>query len=225
MPNISDFQENLERLANDIGDETLELYKENFGSQWPDEEATTGALLGAVALSAKQHARSMAGMGSSGLSLKAGLTQKHREKEHGGDALIRFSCQEPEWSISSTTMIQAKRHDRHHPFNTADYQRLTSQLDKMMRYSPESFAMLYSREEGIHLVHALAARSAGTRDLFDLPTLAWPRLLSGIFLGHLGEPIPSRTPEEAEGWKPMWVLEITASMTREVPRSRTLTAG
>jgi hypothetical protein len=225
MSNASEFQESLERLGTDIGAETLALYEESFGSDWPDEEATTGALLGAVALSAKQHAERMRLQGAGGITLKAGLTQKHREKEHGGDALIRFSCQEAEWSISSTTMIQAKRHDRNHPFNTADYQRLTGQLVKMMRYTPESFVMLYSRREGIQLVHALAARSLGSRDLFDLQPLPWARFLSGIFLGHFGEPVPDRAPDAAEGWKPMWVLEITASMTREVPRMASLRAG
>lgn len=109
-------------------------------------------------------------------------------------------------------------------FTTVDHQRLTDQLEKMMRYTPESFAMLYSRSEAIQLVHALAARSLGSRNLFDLPTLPWPDFLSGIFLGNYGDPVPDRAPDMAEGWRPMWVLEIVASMTREVPRKAMLAA-
>lgn len=225
MPSASDVQKSLERLAMEIGEETLALYEDNFGKDWPDEESTTAALLGAVAIKAREHAARLRAAGAGGLSLRAQLTKKRDEKHNGADALIRFSCEELHWSISTTTMIQSKRHDRNVPFGMADDARLRRQLSAMLRYTPESFVMIFSRDEGIQLVPALAAASLGTpRDLFNISTLAWPQFLSGIFLGQFGEPVPARAPEVGEQWNPTWVLEIVAEMTRSVPKRLTASA-
>jgi len=217
MHDVSAFQDALDRLGTTLGEETLALYAENFGFDWPDEESTTGALLGAVAAFAQRHADEMQKSGYDGALLKAKLTRKTDEKRHGADALIRFSCAEPYWQIKTGTLIQAKRHDRDHPFSTADHLRLTSQLDKMMHFTPESFAMLYSHSEGIQLVPALAARAFGGRDLFDLPMLGWPQFLSDVLRGRIGEPISERLPYPGEGWSPTWILEIEAQIVRERP--------
>src|ERR1700744_74109 len=218
MASASHFQDNLHQLATDIGEETLELYRENFGRDWPDEEATTGGLLGAFALSARNRADRLSGTHKAGLVLRAQLTRKSAEARQGGDMLIHFRCQEDDWKIRSSTLVQAKRHDRSQPFGAADHRRLTDQLAKMIRFTPESFVMLYSQQEGIHIVPALAACSLGSRSLFDLPTISWPRFLSGILRGRFGEPIPDRVPYPSEEWTPSWVLEVVAQMTRQVPR-------
>lgn len=88
----------------------------------------------------------------------------------------------------------------------------------MLRYTTESFVLIYSSTRGIQLVPAVAARALRSRDLFDVNTIGWPQFLSGILCGRFGEPIGSRVPGSDRfgdgAWSPGWVLDIEASMAR-----------
>jgi hypothetical protein len=77
--------------------------------------------------------------------------------------------------------------------------------------------ILYTQHEGIQLVPALAASALGPAEMLDLSVITWPSFLSGIFRGHIGEPVASRSPYGEDGWRPKWELELEAVATRAAP--------
>jgi hypothetical protein len=207
----ADVQQELHDLAMKLGEEQQHLFAECFGSDWPDEESTTAALFGALALSMRRASK----VGSLGIELRASFTKKRDEAVNGTDVLIRFRCDEPEWRIGTTTLIQAKKLDAGATMVRAEHDRLTGQLRKMLSYTPEAFVLLYSVSSGIHAIPAVPALALGSRSLFDVATIDWSWFLSGVFRGRMGEFSGARLP--GEGWEPTWVFDIVASATREEP--------
>lgn len=213
--NAKEFQNNLHDLAFDLGRESDRLFRESYGRDWPDEESTTGALFGALVQSArglteKKH----------GIRLRVQFTKKKDEAEHGADVFVKFKCNEPHWKIDTTTVIQAKRIEPSRAMGSGDHERLMGQLNKMLLYTTESFILIYSSENGIQALSAVAARSLCSRQPFDADTISWPWFLSAIFRGRLGEPDHSRLPS-----RPQFEIEIVAEAARGATTSGAMTAG
>lgn len=209
------FQKGLHDLAFELGEESNRLFLDAYGNDWPDEESTTGALFGALVQSARKMSEE-----KYGIKLRARFTKKSDEAEHGADIFVRFICNEPHWSIKTTTVIQAKRVEPSRAMRLDDHTRLTRQLDKMLHYTTESFVLIYSRESGIQALPAVVARSLRTRQPFDADTMSWQWFLSAIFRGRLGEPDTGRLPGE-----PRVEIEIVAEAARRATTPGAATAG
>lgn len=216
MTSPADFQRALDALALELGALTQGLFDENYGAHWRDEEATTHQLLGGLVAAAKLIAERLR---PEGLTLRATSTQKHREKEHGVDALIRFRCDDPLWRLDTVVLLQAKRQEPQHGLDADDRKRLRDQLTKMLRYTSEAFVMVYSAREGICLFPATAAYGSQSRDLFDLAFIRWPEFLSGVLRGRFGELRHHRVPDEGPDWTPMFELDLIAEAISEAPLS------
>lgn len=120
MSEASEFLSVLFALGDDLGRQTVDMFRASYLTDWPDEEASTGSLFGALEAMAMMSKP----MPSTGLQLKVRLTTKRDEAQHGADALIRFRCTDDYWQISTNTLIQAKRQEPGAPLSTADHDRL-----------------------------------------------------------------------------------------------------
>lgn len=224
MSSAAALQQALDTLGDQLGALTQVGFDESYLSDWPDEEAVTGALLGSLVTAAGLFNERMAAQTGPALLLRATLTKKRDEARHGVDALIRFRCDEADWKLETAVLLQAKRQEPGKPMATGDHDRLRGQLIKMLAHTPESFVMTYSREKGICIVPAVAAQGLRSRDLFDLAYIPWPRFLSGVLRGRFGEIMSTRLPREGQGWMPMFELELAAVLTREEPQEMVATA-
>jgi len=213
MSTAPQIQNALADMGETLGRSTLKLFRDHYLRSWPDEEATTGALLGALAALASRTESERTDLA---VNLRAKLTRKRDEAKHGADVLIRFICDEPEWEISTSTLIQAKRQEPDRPLVAGEHTRLMGQIDKMLSFTTEAFVMIYSEDRGIQLVPAVAARALGGRDLFQMATINWAGFLSALLRGRLGEPLATRVPGPDDDWSPTWVLEIEAVARREI---------
>ncbi|MER8536852.1 hypothetical protein NKH61_29435 [Mesorhizobium sp. M1005] len=216
----SQFQKALHDLAFDLGARSHRLFSESFTDDWPDEESTTGALFGALVNSAMAVSRTGLAKSRHGIELRAQLTKKRDEAEHGADVFIKFSCDEPQWQIKTTTVIQAKKLEPTRSMTSGDHARLTKQLNKMLAHTTESFLLIYSSTNGIQVVPAVAVRSLGTRKPFDLDMMSWQWFLSAIFRGRLGEPNSDRLPG-----KPKIEVTLVAKAASEESMAGGMVAG
>ncbi len=217
---VEDAQIGLHELGNSLGEELQQYFFENYPHEWHDEEAVTHALLSALVFSSNIRTRALRSSPQGGITLKATLTKKHDEAEHGADALIRFHCNEPEWKLSTATLVQAKRQEPGFSLSRAERTRLTTQIDRMLFHTSEAFVAVYSQELGINLFPAIAVRATSSADLFRLSAISWPLFLSGMFRGQLGEIVSDRIPNSDSQWQPMWELDIVAQIVREKPLER-----
>lgn len=217
---VEDTQIGLHELGYSLGEELQQYFFENYPHEWHDEEAVTHALLSALVFNSNARARALRSSPKGGITLKATLTKKHDEAEHGADALIRFHCYEPEWKLSTATLIQAKRQEPGFSLSTAERSRLATQIDRMLFHTSEAFVAVYSQEAGINLFPAIAAKATSSADLFRLSAISWPWFLSGMFRGQLGEIVSDRIPNSDSQWQPMWELDIVAQIVREKPLER-----
>lgn len=218
----------LERKLHDIGYslgvELQELFDDNYPKDWKDEEAVTHALLGAFVQNSKRISQIVRSSPQGGITLKATFTKKHDEAGHGIDALIRFRCDDPDWNLSTSTLLQSKRHEPGTRFSTSDYQRLSEQIQKMLFHTTEAFVMIFSEQRGIQLFPAVSVLASSSRDPFELTPISWPWFLSGIFRGRMGEIVNARIPAAESSWLPMWELDIVAQIVREQPLEEALAA-
>ena len=208
------FQSSLHKFAFALAEESEILFSASYKSDWPDEETTTGALFGALVSMANRTSHE-----KFGIRLKAQFTTKRDEASHGADIFVRFLCNEPQWQISTTTVIQAKRVEPTQMMTSSDHKRLTMQLNKMLAHTTESFVLIYSQESGIQALPAVAARSLTTKQPFDAQTIGWGLFLSGIFRGRMGEPNPARLPSN-----PRHQLTIVAETATATPAASAMGA-
>ncbi len=214
-----ELQAGLHNLAFEVGEESNRLFFESFLEDWPDEEATTGALFGALVSTIKTMSGENRASSKYGIKLRAQLTKKRDEAEHGADVFVRFSCNEPHWQIQTTTVIQAKKLDLSRPMTSGDHTRLSDQLGKMLARTTESFVLVYS-SQGIQALPAVAAQALKTKQLFDADMISWQWFLSGIFRGRMGETNSDRLPAN-----PRIDVAIIAQAAEEEPKTRAMTAG
>lgn len=217
------FQEDLHYLAVALGQKQQRLFDDSFGADWRDEESTTGNLFGALVMSCREASDALVAQGRSGIRLTATFMKKREEAQNGVDVLVRFRCSEPEWQINTTTLIQAKKLNWGAVMGVANHQRLTTQLNKMLSFTSESFVLIYSEDCGIHVVPAVAALALGSRSLFDIATIRWDCFLSAVFRGRMGEPTGARVHSDVV--EPIWELDVVASANREEPLAAGRLAG
>lgn len=210
----TEFQIMLDQLGVTFGERTQAVYARKFGTDWREEEHVTGSLLALVEYEAENFAATQPGFG---LSLTVKLTKRTDEHENGTDALIRFSCDAQEWQLQTFLLLQAKRHDAGRPMSGGDHARLQRQLGNMLRYTPESFVLIYTSDGRILLVPAVAAQALRSRDLSHVNAIEWSRFWSGLLRGRCGDPVVERVPGEGRDWSPAYELSIHATLNRELP--------
>ena len=203
-------QKSLAEFAAVLGDATERMFERKYLTDWPDEEAVTGGLLGAFealanATSARVH---------NGIEIRAKLTTRKAEKCNGMDAAIHFHCDVPEWALRASVLLQAKRQEPGIPFNSADHYRLSRQVEAMLDATPEAFVLVYSKGQGICAFPAASASALGSQDLFYIGFSPWRTFLAGLFRGRFGDPRPGRLPPaKAEDKGPKYELAIVAEAT------------
>ncbi|MEZ2127646.1 MULTISPECIES: hypothetical protein [unclassified Sinorhizobium] len=187
----AEFQTMLDGLARVAADRSATMFHKKYLGQWPDEENVTSGLLSALQTILDMQGESRLNGLPRRFELRAKLTRKKEESENGADALVRFRCNEQEWTINTMILIQAKRQEPGEGLRRADHDRLLSQVDKMLGHSAEASVMVYSARDGICLFPAVVARSLGSNDLFESSAITWADFLSGIFCGAMGIRLPA----------------------------------
>lgn len=184
----SEFLEALRSVAFDVAEEAAHDFAQSYPDDWPEEEHVTSALLQSLAKALATRRSQTA----DSLELRFRMVKRKNEAANGCDAIVRFRCAEPQWTLSTFVLLQAKRQEPGR--SIADRDHVQRQFTKMLPFTSESFVMIYSVSEGVCFATATAGQALGSADLFDLRPFNLAEFTESLFCGAIGDPVAGREP-------------------------------
>jgi hypothetical protein len=155
------------------------------------------------------------------MTLRSGSHSAAHEKQYGADLLGVFSADLPDYQISKGFLAQAKRAEPGVNFVKSEWDRLIDQCEKMLRSSPDSFVLAYSKVRGVRFFSALAVTGLRSRDLFQLYSMPISAFFQRHFQSFIGDRRLDRPDvsvlqklhsDEPDGSRPAaFVLNLTAT--------------
>ncbi|MBI1303245.1 MAG: hypothetical protein GC172_05605 [Phycisphaera sp.] len=117
------------------------------------------------------------------------LTDRGRgsqEAKFGADFMAVFRVSIPGFEVAKGFMAQSKLLEPSDNFSRSDSKALRQQCERMLKFSPASYAFVYSQQKGIVVVPAvevLAARDCNPHELTSLPMSEFYRQHFECFIG------------------------------------------
>lgn len=110
-----------------------------------------------------------------------------QEAEFGADFMTVFQLSLKDFSVSKGFLAQAKLVEPTDSFSNSESDRLKSQCEKMLNFSPASFVFLYSQQSGIQVVPAIEIVSARSCNPHELSSKAMGKFYQEHFECFIGD--------------------------------------
>jgi hypothetical protein len=180
----------------------------------PDEPSFTSALVA-------RFRDALDGYSSGGIAWSAKILSSHgpnsEEKVFGADFLGVVNLTLPGYQIKKGFLAQAKRQEPGSRLSSSEWNRLNSQCESMLRFTPESFVFVYALN-GVFMLPAISVIACSSPQ--DLHTLH-PKSTGGFYKEHfqcfIGDGrIDSASPAILDNLKARYAIEFGAATKGEV---------
>ena len=150
----------------------------------PEEPEVTSALV-------TRFRDALDGYGKAGIRWSAKILSSHgrgtEERIFGADFLGALHIEFPDFEVRKGFLAQAKKQDEGKVLSTSEWNRLTEQCKRMMKYSTTSFVFVYSHN-GFAVVPAVSVLACrGREDLHTLHPMTIHRFYKKHFFCFVGD--------------------------------------
>lgn len=145
----------------------------------PGEESMTDRLLGAI--SSKLDGRQFNGVTWKARTLKTARGRGAEEKRHGADVLGVLRVDLPDFKVAKGFLWQAKIVEPHTSVNRQKWANFQDQCRTMLSRTHESFAIIYSRSEGVRIIPAQLILEIDPDQIYEVGY----RSMFGFFKSHI----------------------------------------
>lgn len=180
-------------IANEC-DHVIEAYR---NERVTDEPHITDRLMGAIESHVKGMTRGPVwpprhGIGGveikwEAMTLRAGSRSAAHEKRFGADILGVFQANLDSYKVKKGFLAQAKRTEPSTLFARDEWHRLQGQCERMLKVTPASFVIVYSKKEGVRFFSALAVLSLTDREIFQLYSMPPRAFFERHFESFIGD--------------------------------------
>lgn len=141
-----------------------------------DEPAITGEIVGAI----RERVR---GMRHRDVKWDAHILRGKAGEElrHGADLLAVLDIDVDGYRTSKGFLAQAKKAEPEAPLSAREWKRLRQQCGEMLKRTPASFVLVYSKKRGVRVFPAISILRSPTQDVFDL----YDRSVADFFEAHI----------------------------------------
>lgn len=178
-------QELANRAAGRANDAAAEVIADYANGVYPREEDITAALLSQLAHNFR--GRHFAGFQWSASVLNRGAGTANEEGRVGADMLIHVALKTPSVSYSKGVLVQAKRKEAGVALKTAEHAALVGQCGEMLRITPCSYVVNYTKQ-GMRFTSAHVVQSSADRVLSHLTVWKSHRFFLELFRCPIGDP-------------------------------------
>lgn len=114
-------------------------------------------------------------------TLKTARGKGAEEKRHGADVLGVLHIELPDYNVTKGFLWQAKIIEPGKPLPSYEWERFQKQCQTMLSRTDESFAVIYSRTQGVRFIPATVILEINSSQVYDVGS----RSLFGFFKGHV----------------------------------------
>jgi hypothetical protein len=166
-------------VAREIVDTAASVVEDFQGGIIAGEESMTDRLVQSVRTALD--GRSIGNLRWRARTLKTARGRGAEEKRHGADVLGVLEVDLEEYKVKKGFLWQAKIVEPSQHLTAAAWEKFQQQCRTMLERSCDSFAVIYSREEGVRFIPAQEILEIEADQVYDLGS----RSLFGFFKGHV----------------------------------------
>lgn len=153
-------------LAREIDDAAKGAWADYHAGDAPYEVDVTGRIIGAIR--ERLHHSKFRGIEWRARTFRTARGRGAEEREYGADLLGVLDIELPKYACKKGFLAQAKRAEPETVFSQDAWNELVEQCRRMLRYTPDAYVIVYSKELGIRIFPANAVIGLTSRDIFDL---------------------------------------------------------